>query len=99
MAYMITDDCLNCGTCIAECPNIAIYKNGDSWEFLGETHPALDDQHYYIVPDKCTECKGFHDVPQCVAVCPTDACVPDPNFCETQEALLEKKRRLEGQRV
>ncbi|NTW50285.1 MAG: 4Fe-4S dicluster domain-containing protein [Chlorobiales bacterium] len=99
MAYMITDDCLNCGTCIAECPNMAIYQNGDTWELFGETHPAIDDQHYYIVPDKCTECAGFHDVPQCVAVCPTDACVADPNFRETPEALLEKKRRLEGQRA
>ena len=31
----------------------------------------------WIVPDKCTECKGFHDEPQCAAVCPVDCCVDD----------------------
>ena len=35
---------------------------------------------YYIVSDKCTECVGFHDEPQCAAVCPVDCCVDDPNF-------------------
>ena len=25
---------------------------------------------YYIVPNKCTECQGFHEEPQCAAVCP-----------------------------
>ena len=24
-------------------------------------------------PEKCNECKGFHDVPQCVDVCPVEA--------------------------
>ena len=28
------------------------------------------DEFYFIVPDKCTECKGFHEEPQCAAVCP-----------------------------
>ena len=34
---------------------------------------------YYIVTDKCTECTGFHDEPQCAAVCPVDCCVDDPD--------------------
>src|SRR5258707_1247975 len=25
---------------------------------------------YYITPNKCTECQGFHEEPQCAAVCP-----------------------------
>jgi ferredoxin len=49
---------------------------------------------YYIVPDKCTECQGFHDEPQCAAVCPVDCCVPDENHVETPAELLEKKERL-----
>ena len=49
---------------------------------------------YYIVEDKCTECKGFHEEPQCAAVCPVDCCVPDPDFEETEEVLLEKKSKL-----
>jgi len=47
--------------------------------------------YYYIVPDKCTECVGFHDEPQCAAVCPVDCCVDDPDIRETEEQLLAKK--------
>ncbi len=46
---------------------------------------------YYIIPDKCTECKGFHDEPQCAAVCPVDCCVDDPEYRESEEQLLAKK--------
>jgi ferredoxin len=49
---------------------------------------------YYIVSDKCTECVGFHDEPQCAAVCPVDCCVDDPDFRESQEQLLEKKAAM-----
>lgn len=54
-------------------------------------HEAIDMDIYYIVPDKCTECEGFHDEPQCQAVCPVDCCVDDPNYRETEEELLKKK--------
>ena len=46
---------------------------------------------YYIVSDKCTECVGFHDEPQCAAVCPVDCCVDDPEYRESEEDLLKKK--------
>ncbi|MFN8775813.1 MAG: 4Fe-4S dicluster domain-containing protein [Flavobacteriales bacterium] len=46
---------------------------------------------YYIVTDKCTECVGFHDEPQCAAVCPVDCCVDDPDHRESQEQLMRKK--------
>ncbi len=49
---------------------------------------------FYIVPDKCTECIGFHEEPQCAAVCPVDCCVPDPDYVESQETLLAKKEWL-----
>ena len=55
---------------------------------------ALKSGVYYIVPDKCTECTGFHDEPQCAAVCPVDCCVDDPNYRETKEKLIEKKESL-----
>ncbi len=29
----------------------------------------VSDEFYFIVTDKCTECKGFHEEPQCAAVC------------------------------
>ena len=56
-----------------------------------EAQPALSDEVYYIVSDKCTECVGFHDEPQCAAVCPVDCCVDDPDHRETTEELLSKK--------
>jgi ferredoxin len=49
---------------------------------------------YFIVTDKCTECVGFHDEPQCAAVCPVDCCVDDPDYRESREALLQKKDYL-----
>jgi ferredoxin len=54
----------------------------------------VSDEFYYIVPDKCTECKGFHEEPQCAAVCPVDCCVPDPEREESEEVLLARKERL-----
>jgi ferredoxin len=54
----------------------------------------ISDDFYYIVPDKCTECVGFHEEPQCAAVCPVDCCVPDPEREETEEQLLDRKARL-----
>lgn len=59
-----------------------------------EKQAPISNDVYYIVPDKCTECVGFHDEPQCAAVCPVDCCVPDPDIRETKEELLNKKDRL-----
>jgi len=49
---------------------------------------------YYITPNKCTECQGFHEEPQCASVCPVDCCVPDEMYRETVEELLAKKDKL-----
>ena len=57
-----------------------------------ETQEPIDDEVYYIAPDKCTECMGFHEEPQCAAVCPVDCCVPDDSHVETEEVLLGKQR-------
>ena len=54
----------------------------------------VSDEVYYIVPDKCTECVGFHEEPQCAAVCPVDCCVPDEMYRETVDELLAKKERM-----
>jgi ferredoxin len=37
-----------------------------------DSKEAVDMDVYYIVTDKCTECVGFHDEPQCAAVCPVE---------------------------
>lgn len=59
-----------------------------------DKHEPVSDDFYYIVSDKCTECVGFHEEPQCAAVCPVDCCVPDPDHVESEEILLEKKSNL-----
>ncbi|GIV22670.1 MAG: 4Fe-4S dicluster domain-containing protein [Bacteroidia bacterium] len=57
-------------------------------------HPPIATEYYYIVPSKCTECTGFHEEPQCAAVCPVDCCLPDPDHVETPAQLLAKKAFL-----
>lgn len=57
----------------------------------------ISDDLYYIVPGKCTECKGFHDEPQCAAVCPVDCCVPDDNHVESEETLLNRQAFLHNE--
>jgi len=59
-----------------------------------EAQAAVSDEVYYIVSDKCTECVGFHDEPQCAAVGLVDWCVDDENVRETEEELLAKKEWL-----
>lgn len=106
MAIYITSDCINCGACEPECPNTAIYEAGAAWSLAGQTYADSTSprghqrdfwspEFYYIVPDKCTECKGFHDEPQCAAVCPVDCCLPDPMNIESEAQLLEKKAYLD----
>ena len=56
-----------------------------------EEQDPISDDLYYIVPGKCTECTGFHEEPQCAAVCPVDCCVADPDNEETEEELQAKK--------
>ena len=68
-------------------------SNGHVIDAETKQMPVSDD-YYYIVPDKCTECVGFHEEPQCAAVCPVDCCVPDPDHVEAQEVLLLRKERL-----
>ena len=92
---MITSECINCGACEPECPNTAIYQGGVEWQAPdGGMHPALSNDIFYIVPEKCTECVGFHDQEACAAVCPVDCCVPNPDIPETQDVLLARARTL-----
>jgi ferredoxin len=58
---------------------------------------AVSNEFYYIVNDKCTECMGFHEEPQCAAVCPVDCCIPDPDHVETEDVLLGKKAWMHGE--
>jgi len=94
MATMITSECINCGACEPECPNTAIYQGGVEWEQNGAKHPAIANEIFYIVPDKCTECVGFFDHEACAAVCPVDCCVPNPDIPESESVLIARAAQL-----
>jgi len=47
MAYKITDDCIMCGACEAECPESAISEGEDT---------------YVIDPELCTDCGSCAEV-------------------------------------
>ncbi|MDX1903660.1 MAG: 4Fe-4S dicluster domain-containing protein [Thermonemataceae bacterium] len=68
-------------------------EDGSSIDAKAQQKP-VSDEFYYIVSDKCTECVGFHEEPQCAAVCPVDCCIPDPENEEDKETLLAKKAWL-----
>ncbi len=79
MALLITDECINCDVCEPECPNDAISQG---------------EEIYEIAPDKCTECVGHYDTPQCVIVCPIECIIPHPEVRESKDELLQKYRHL-----
>lgn len=54
-------------------------------------YELVDMDVYYIVFDKCIECKGFYDEFQCVVVCLVDCCVDDFDYCELEDELFVKK--------
>jgi len=77
---MITDECINCDVCEPACPNGAI---------------SMGELIYEIDADKCTECVGHFDEPQCQQLCPV-ACIPiDPQHQETRDQLHAKFIRLQ----
>jgi ferredoxin len=79
MSLLITDACINCDVCEPECPNEAISQGAEI---------------YVIDPNKCTECVGHFNEPQCQQVCPVD-CIPlDLEHVETREQLMVKYERL-----
>jgi ferredoxin len=57
---------------------------------------TISDDFYFIVADKCTECRGFHDEPQCITECPVDCIVPDENHTESEDELISKKSWMHG---
>ena len=80
MALKILDTCINCDVCEPVCPNQAITQGVEIYE---------------IEPERCTDCVGHLDEPQCRKLCPVDGCIPvDPAHVESQEQLLVKFHRL-----
>ncbi|MFQ3451978.1 4Fe-4S binding protein [Bradyrhizobium sp. NAS96.2] len=67
---IIASQCTGCSACEPLCPNVAISEKGGTFS---------------IDPKKCTECVGYFDEPQCVAVCPVDdTCVVDTSWPRRQ---------------
>ena len=81
MSMVINETCINCGNCEPACPNQAI---------------SAGDNIYLIARERCTECVGAFDKPQCVDACPIGDCITiDPDNTETQEVLLARYRELD----
>lgn len=81
MALYITDQCINCDVCEPACPNEAIYQGVEFYE---------------IAPERCTECVGHFEEPQCQVVCPVECILIDPEHEEDRDALLRKYHGLQG---
>jgi ferredoxin len=81
MSLIITDECINCDVCEAECPNGAISQG---------------EEIYVIDPTMCTECVGHYDTQQCAEVCPVDCILKDPNHVESDDQLRAKFEQLTG---
>jgi ferredoxin len=79
MALFITDQCINCDVCEPVCPNTAI---------------SMGTEIYEIAPDRCTECVGHFDEPQCQVVCPVACIEVSPDWIETRDQLLAKVEAL-----
>ena len=81
MALKITEECINCDVCEPECPNDAI---------------SMGKLIYEINPNRCTECIGHFDEPQCRQVCPVDCILL--GMPESQEVLMKKYERLQAKK-
>ena len=79
MALTILEPCINCDVCTPECPNEAIFMGPEIFE---------------IRPERCTECVGHFEEPQCREVCPVDCIITHPDHHESREQLEEKYRGL-----
>ena len=79
MSLLITDECINCDVCEPECPNNAIYQG---------------DEIYEITLERCTQCVGHYDEPQCQQVCPVDCIIIDEEHPESEEELEAKYQQL-----
>ena len=80
MAMVIHEDCINCGSCEPVCPNTAI---------------SAGESLYLVDRERCTECVGASDHPQCVDACPIEGCITtDAANPETKEALLARYQQL-----
>jgi len=75
MALLITEDYTACDAYEPVCPNQAI---------------TAGNPIYAIDPEKCTECVGAEDEPQCKLVCPAECIVPASGLYRDQRRTPDK---------
>lgn len=72
MAFIINDDCINCGACAVECPVDAIFEPDSNLMHKNKMRKVLSSVHYFIDLLICNECGGGNEQ-KCVEVCPMDS--------------------------
>ena len=66
MSVIIDDTCITCDACLQQCPVNAI---------VDDLNNPTGNKRYYVAPEKCIECVGVYDDPQCAAICPSIGCI------------------------
>lgn len=70
-------------------------QNGMKADSVDWLNP-LSENYYYIVPEKCAECEGIFENPQCIEVCPDPECIIiHPDYRESKDELITKRSRLD----
>lgn len=106
MPMKINENCTNCGICEMLCPYNAVYPGGVNWRKIHNRYFVFCEEevihddfwspyHFYVVPDKCTECIGKYPEPICKTACTKNAMIKDGVHWESEEHLFAKKDYLE----
>jgi ferredoxin len=66
MSVIIDDSCITCDACLQNCPVNAI---------VDDMNNPTGESRYYVQPEKCVECVGIFDDPQCASICPSIGCI------------------------
>lgn len=100
----ITDDCINCSACEAECPKNAVYpklkledKSGFGGLFINNSFLRdgfVSEKHYFVNPYICNCCEGIYPEPRCNEVCPVSCCISDEAVSGSGEHSIKIKTDL-----
>lgn len=85
MSVIINDTCITCDACLQQCPVGAI---------VDDMHNPTGKKQYYVQPEKCVECVGIYEDPQCAAICPSIGCITwDMPFTKPYDAHFADPER------
>ncbi|MDP3265744.1 MAG: 4Fe-4S dicluster domain-containing protein [Sulfuricurvum sp.] len=94
MSVIIDDTCITCDACLQQCPVNAI---------VDDSNNPMGNNRYYVQPEKCIECVGVYDDPQCAAICPSIGCITwdmpytkefDGHYLNTEVYKLSEKNGI-----